>query len=149
MCIMSSEVLHKPIVSYPTFRQTDEQGPAGITAGVEFGTLNPNGRCVNFGICKITTDQAVVGLPGKKVRCLSAKAHIILNDRASLQFFFPSAEMLPCTRRAVFFMEYFPVPQDFVLPPGLRALLPPNAPELIRAGRYPIRKEERGYWVAF
>ncbi len=128
--------------------QTDPQASAVVVAGVEFGTLTQDGRCVNFGICKVTTDQAHTTL-FRNSRCRAAKALIALDADARLQFYFPIAEMLPCTARAIFAAGYFPVPSDFILPADLRAQLPQHAPWRIAAGKYLIAKTTSGYWVKF
>jgi hypothetical protein len=119
-----------------------------VVAGVEFGTLTQDGRCVNFGICKVTTDQANMAA-FRKSRCRAARALIALDTDARLQFFFPAADMLPCTARAIFVAGYFPVPSDFVLPAELRAQLPRHAPARIAAGKYLIVRTTSGYQVQF
>ncbi|MGI9159439.1 MAG: hypothetical protein ACR2K1_06775 [Saprospiraceae bacterium] len=124
------------------------QAAAVVMAGVEFGTLTQDGRCVNFGICKVTTDQANI-VAFQKSRCRAARALIALDADARLQFYFPAADMLPCTARAIFAAGYFPVPSDFVLPAELRAQLPQNAPLRIAAGKYLIIKTTSGYRVQF
>lgn len=145
---MSSGALPLPSDPCLASGQTDLPAFAVVVAGVEFGTLTQDGRCVNFGICKVTTDQAMVSAVGKS-RCRAAKALIALAADARLQFYFPKADMLPCTARAIFASGYFPVPADFILPADLRAQLPSNAPLRIAAGKYLIAKTTSGYWVKF
>lgn len=145
---MSPGALSKPSDAYPAVGQTDLQAVAVVVAGVEFGTLTQDGRCVNFGICKVTTDQAKMDA-FRKSRCRAARALIALDTAARLQFYFPAADMLPCTARAIFASGYFPVPSDFILPADLCAQLPSNAPLRIAAGKYLICKTTSGYWVKF
>ena len=121
----------------------------GILAGVEFGTPTRDGHCVNIGICRVTTDIAAIKQKIANPRCRFAIAHIIADNHSHLRFFFPKANILPCTERAIFSPCYFPVPHDYTLPEDLLAQLPRNAPNRIPAGKYYIRKVESGYWVEF
>lgn len=145
---MSPRAPTQPIYACLAVDQTDPQASAVVVAGVEFGTLTQDGRCVNFGICKVTTDQAHTNAFPKS-RCRAARALIALDAEARLQFFFPTADMPPCTARAIFAAGYFPVPSDFILPADVRAQLPNHAPVRIAAGKYLIVKTTSGYWVKF
>jgi hypothetical protein len=136
------------ITSYLSFPSLSPDS-AVIVAGVEFGTPTRDGQCINIGICRVTTDLAMTNRQVSNRRCRFAKAWIVINTESHIKFFFPKANMLPCTERAVFAPGYFPVPLDYVFPADLRAQLPASAPERICAGKYRIQKTAEGYWVEF
>jgi len=122
-----------------------------VHANVEFGVLQPDGECVNIGICRITTTHCnkFSSQRPKSRRCPVAAAHLSLGATGRLRIFFPKSGMLPCTERAFFSQPVFPVPIPHFIPESVKAALPGLREHIIATGLYPVRRNARGYWIEF
>jgi len=82
-------------------------------------------------------------------KCRQADVEIYLNKAGAIEFCFPFKGILPCTESAVFSSKWFPMPESYYLPDQLLKKLGEGAPAFIPSGRYPIRKNHRGYIITF
>lgn len=82
-------------------------------------------------------------------KCRQADVEIYLNKSGAIEFCFPFKGILPCTESAVFSSKWFPMPEPYYLPEKLLKQLGKGAPAFIPSGRYPIRKNQRGYIITF
>lgn len=123
---------------------------APVHADVKFGVLQPDGDCLNIGICRIITAlKRTTGRTARHRECPTARTELYSLPNGRLLMHFPKSGMLPCTERAFFKQPVFPMPMAFYLPETLRALLPSLKMEVLPSGLYPIRCSEKGYWIVF
>lgn len=121
-----------------------------VHADVKFGVLQPDGDCLNIGICRIVT--AAYPAPARPARnraCPTAPAQLYSLPDGRLLMHFPKSGMLPCTERAFFRQPVFPMPVPFYLPDAVRRLLPGLKMDVLPSGLYPIHRSNTGYWIVF
>ncbi|MEZ4921254.1 MAG: hypothetical protein R2792_19285 [Saprospiraceae bacterium] len=122
----------------------------GIQVGVEFGTMNREGNCVNVGICRMTSEESGDYIFGKKARrCKRAQAVASVMPSGRFRLQFPKSGMLPCTERAIFKSGGFHLPFDFIIPDGMAFFLPATHRLRLSAGIYPILEDEHQYTILF
>lgn len=118
-----------------------------VASTVYFGVPDPNGNCVQVGICRMVLDKNTNQKEHR--RCRLANALVFTSIDGSLTVFFPSNNILPCTERAIFKNKWLPVPVACTLPEDLLNKLEGPVMPLIAKGKYPITKVDDGYLISF
>ena len=122
-----------------------------VTCNVHFGVPGGQGDCIQIGICRVIIDAVPNSntLARENRRCRQAAAEVTVNQDGGIDMFFPEEGIMPCTERAVFRNQWFPVPVAHQLPDEMMNRLESGIRPVIAAGRYPVSRVPGGYVISF